>query len=712
MFKSRLAATALLLAGLVCAGTMRTGASPQGGAAQGDTPAQGGATAQGGGAQGGGAQSGGATAQPPTFRGAIDFIRVDVFVSDRSGRPITDLEQADFEVIEDGKPQSVQQFRVIKIEGNTVPGDTYIRQIHSPLEEEEEARRDDVRLFAFFLDDYHVRDRNAIAVRAPLIKFIETQVRPTDMLAVMYPLTPVSDVLFTRDHEAVINAIQRFEGRKYNYTPRNEVERQQVDRNSTDTVEKLRNQVVYTAIESLTLHLGALRDSRKSVIFVSEGFTVLLPPQMRRQFAEGIQPLNSGAGANPNVEAQLENTAQMDLDNRMRDVYKSANRNNTAFYPLDPRGLAVFEFDLSDGSTGGVIDQGTDARSLRSTQETLRNLALETGGRAIINRNTLTDGLAEMMRDSSFYYLLGYTSQAPADGKFHEIKVRVKRSGVDVRSRRGFWAYTDADIKRLNAPKAPEMPKPVQQALATLSTPLQAARFVRTWVGTERGENGKTRVTLIWEPLPVVQGVRREQAGRVSLLAVDSSGSLVFRGRSPDAAAGPTAPATTPASAPQRFVFEAPPGKLEMRMQVDAAGGGRLDDETRILDIPDLTGAQARLSTPRVFRSRNAREFQSVVSDPDAVPVASREFSRVERLLIRFDAYVPGSEKAAPVAVLLSPGGQKVADLTVAPATAGGTHQIDFALNARAAGEYVVEITLKDGTGTEAKEWIAIRVGA
>ena len=128
--------------------------------------------------------------------------------------------------------------------------------------------------------------------------------------------------------------------------------------------------------------------------------------------------------------------------------------------------------------------------------------------------------------------------------------------------------------------------------------------------------------------------------------------------------------------------------------------------------MPDLTSAQARLSTPRVFRSRNAREFQGVVSDAAAVPVASREFSRVERLLIRFDAYVPGSEKAAPVAVVLSPGGQKVTDLTVAPTTVGGTHQIDFALNGMAAGEYVLEITLKDATGAEAKEWIAIRVGA
>ncbi len=121
---------------------------------------------------------------------------------------------------------------------------------------------------------------------------------------------------------------------------------------------------------------------------------------------------------------------------------------------------------------------------------------------------------------------------------------------------------------------------------------------------------------------------------------------------------------------------------------------------------------QARLSTPKVFRTRNAREFQAIVADAGAVPVAAREFSRTERLLIRFDAYGPGSEKPVPTAVILSRTGQKLAELPVAAAAAGGTHQIDLPLNTMAAGEYIVEISVKDATGTEAKELVAMRVGA
>ena len=299
----------------------------------------------------------------------------------------------------------------------------------------------------------------------------------------------------------------------------------------------------------------------------------------------------------------------------MREVYRAANRSNTAFYSLDPRGLAVFEFDIADGGAAGLPNLDQDRRSLRSTQETLRALSLETDGRAIVNRNTLVDGLAQMVRDSSFYYLIGYTTQAPNDGKFHDIKVQVKRSGVDVRARKGYWALTPTEIAQFNAPRTPDMAKPMQQALAALASPVQGAKFVRTWVGTERGENGKTRVTLTWEPLPIQQGVRREQAGRVSLLAADAQGALVFRGRSPDASpaqGGSTAEpapsgaqaartAATPASAAQRLVFDAPPGKLDLRMSIEGAAGGTLDTENRTIDVPDLTAPKALLSTPRVF---------------------------------------------------------------------------------------------------------------
>jgi VWFA-related protein len=657
-------------------------------------------------------------AAQPTFKAGINFVRVDVIVTDRKDTPVTNLTKDDFEVIEDGKVQPIEQFRLIKVDGAAKPGDPPPRQIRNRDDEQQEAGRDDVRVYAFLLDDYHVRRSTSMTVRNPIVQFIQTQLRPNDLVAVMYPLTPIGDLLFTNDHASIVSAIERFEGRKYDYTPRNIYE-QNYARLSPQDIERIRNDIVMGALKALSIRLGSLREGRKSIILVSEGFTALLPPQMNRADASRpVDPRQTAVAAGAQ-DSDRQRTAewfqQSEVMMRLREVYQDANRHNTSIYSLDPRGLTPFEFQIDDVPFASPPSFATDARVLQMSQDTLRVLAEETDGRAIVNRNSLAQGLAQIVRDSSFYYLLGYNStQAQNDGKFHEIKVRVKRPNVDVRARKGYWALTAADVSKVTNP-TPDVARPVSQALATLATSAVAGKYVRTWVGTQQGENGRTRVTVIWEPLPQVPGARREQPGRVSLLAADAAGDLIFRGSSPDTAvASATAarpvPAAAAATTPQRIVFDAAPGKVELRMTVQEAGtGGTLDQEIRSIDVPDLTAPQAAISTPRVFRGRTPRELQTAAADPNAIPVASREFSRTERLLIRFDVYAAGTEAPEPTAALLNRAGQKMSDVPITPAQAGGTHQINLGLGTVPAGEYLVEITVKGASG-EAKELVPLRV--
>jgi hypothetical protein len=166
-------------------------------------------------------------------------------------------------------------------------------------------------------------------------------------------------------------------------------------------------------------------------------------------------------------------------------------------------------------------------------------------------------------------------------------------------------------------------------------------------------------------------------------------------------------PATAAAPGPQRLVFEAAPGEIELRMSVEAAAGGMLDSEIRKIVVPDLTSTEAAISTPRVHRARTVREFQTIAADSTAVPAVAREFSRTERLLIRFEVY----GNATPTAVLMNRNGNKMADVPVAASPVAGTHQIDLSLASIAAGEYLVEITAKGATG-EAKELVPLRVGS
>ena len=103
---------------------------------------------------------------------------------------------------------------------------------------------------------------------------------------------------------------------------------------------------------------------------------------------------------------------------------------------------------------------------------------------------------------------------------------------------------TAEDLAKAANP-TPDVAKPIQQALASISTSVQSGKYVRTWIGSERGDNGKTRMTLIWEPLPTLPGVTREAPGRVSVLAASEAGDLLFRGRTPDAAVASTGCAAT-----------------------------------------------------------------------------------------------------------------------------------------------------------------------
>jgi hypothetical protein len=140
-------------------------------------------------------------------------------------------------------------------------------------------------------------------------------------------------------------------------------------------------------------------------------------------------------------------------------------------------------------------------------------------------------------------------------------------------------------------------------------------------------------------------------------------------------------------------------------------GAGTLDRDIQSVEIPDFSGVQPALSTPRVFRARTARDVQLLQADSAAVPAVGRDFSRTERLVIRFDAYLPGTEQPAPVARLLNRAGTKMSDVAVTPGGAAGAFAVDVGLNAIPPGEYLVEIGLTGG-GSETTSLVPFRVGS
>ncbi len=385
-----------------------------------------------------------ATRQPaPIFRSTIDLVRVDVSVTGRDDQALADLRIGEFAVSEDGVPQKIEALEFVRLDGTRTSDREESLDIRSPEHAALEAARDDVRLFVIFWDDYHVdwEPTVTLPLRRALAALVQ-QFGPNDLVAIMDPLTPIDALAFTRTRRALLDRIDKIEGRRGRMFPvRSAAEENQL---REPNAAELRAGVSLSALDALVTHLGGLREGRKSVLFVSQG-----------------PPLGRVGSSN---------------EDRLRDIVQSANRSNVTIHVYDPRPLGAAPF-------GGA--------------EVLARLGSETGGRAILGSNDPGPRLTQVIADASAYYLLGYVpSRPPNDGKFHKIEVRVTRRGARVLARRGYWAPTakEATPVAAAAPLAPGL----SEALATLARP-RGGHLVDTWVGASAGLPGRSRLAVTWE---------------------------------------------------------------------------------------------------------------------------------------------------------------------------------------------------------------------
>jgi VWFA-related protein len=629
-------------------------------------------------------------AQQPTFRARIDSVVVDVSVTDKQGRPVTDLAQSDFEIRENNKPQTVETFKLIQIDDTADTGANGSHAIRSESDEARELARDDTRLIVIFLDDYHVRLINSMRVRDQLAAFVN-QLSPRDLVAVMYPLTPPDALAFSYDDAGVADAVSKFVGRKYDYTPRNPIE-EQYQQMPPEVQEQMRNQVVISALQSLCTYLGTVRDGRKTVLYVSEGMTGTLPP--------GATTTGT-LGGSTGIPASQTVFDSMRLMEDFKYVFAAAGRSNTSIYTLDPRGLAGSEFGVNDNVTAG-----TDQQALSESTDLLRTIANQTDGRAIVNRNNPLPELRQMLRDTSAYYLLGYTSTVAArDGKFHEIDVRVKRKDVDVHARKGYWAYTAEEAEKALAPPKAGPPAEVGDALETLAAASRPAgdHPVRVWLGAAPGTGPTPLVTLAWDASAAVAPRDAADAvDHVEVVATADDGSSVFRGDVPQSAgaAGRVAGQTT---------FAARPGTVAVHVVAVNASGQRLDTDDTTIEVPDFTAVGPAITEPVVFRAQTAHELQQIRAAAAPVPAVGREFSRTEQLLLRFHVLGPAGTSPAVTMRLLNQQGDQMATLPPPTGAGAGAYEAQLGLAALAPADYLIEIAADVG-GQKVRRLLAIRI--
>jgi VWFA-related protein len=537
---------------------------------------------------------------------------------DKDGRPVRTLTADDFELRENGELQSISSFKLVDANGQ--PTDDLSLPIRSPQHAATEAARDDVRVFVIFWDEYHI-DQFGSAVRArdQLTRFVLEAFGPTDLVALMDQLTPVDALRFTRDRRALADQVHQLRGRRGLYVPTRSAIEEAHLRNGQD-VERIRAQVTTTALKSVIMHLGTLRQGRKAVVFVSESLGRLGQDTIRV----------------------------------VSDLIRTANDNNTAVYTVDPRGL------LAGGAGFGGVSQ------------MLASLADATGAEAIVS-NDFNAALRKVVATSSAFYLLGYSPKdAQLDGKFREIKVKVKQGGVQVRARNGYWAPRGADLERARAVAlAASLPSSVAKAFKEL-TPDNSRRPAEFWIGVSPTADA-CAVSIAWAPRPGIEG--RAAAGSVLVTATSGTEKL-FEGVLKD----------------NTGTFKAPAGPVQLDFTIRDSAGEMIDREQRTVTVPDLAKTTLALTTPVVSRARSAAEFRTLMAVPEPAPFAGRDFTRSDRLLVRVAAYGTASAEAEVTAQLVGPRGTTLAELPIQADGESGGFRLDLPLSSLATGEFLIAI--------------------
>jgi VWFA-related protein len=649
------------------------------------------------------------------FRTEANFVRVDAYPT-RKGQPVLDLTAEDFEVFEDGKAQAVQSFERVIV---TPAGPEALRSEPNTIEASRQlAANPRNRVFVLFLDTKHVSVSGGWHAREPIIRMIDRVLGPDDLVGIMTPRMAASDVVLARKTAVMADGLRNIWpwGERFTYQPD---EREATYEMCFPALEqrdllaemlaRKRERETLDALKELVYYLRDLREERKAIVTVSEGW-VLYRPNTSVTRLRGNEPIpgpdpiavgpdgrlgmkdrNNIGFSRQTCDADRQYLAQIDNEQYFREIMGEANRGNATFYTVDPRGLPVFDTPI-DQKVG--IHQ--DFAMLRARIDSLRTLADNTDGIAVLNHNDLDLGLKRISNDLSSYYLLGYYSNnSSLDGRYHTIKVRVKRPGVDVRARKGYRSASAEEVAAARTAAAAPIPPAaaaVGSAMASLSRLRPDTRFSMNAVPIQTGSGNSVSTVWIAGELPT--------GGRDNLLAQGGTVTLDLKaGESSTTTQVKLTSGQRSFAVPVKLSAPIESGALDVRATL-AGNGQEADPFSDILRL-DLASS---IGQPMLFR-------RGVSTGNRLLPAASFQFSRTERARLEFPA-VPDA-KAATGRLLDTRGEPLAVPVTIGERTDAQTGQrwvtADIILAPLSAGDYAVELT-RGEAGAQHKILTALRV--
>ena len=463
------------------------------------------------------ALSAGAQQQPspldtPIFRSAVDAIELDAFVVDAKGNPVTDLTENDFEILEDGQPQEISSFAVVNI-----PIETTVRPVVATAEPDVRTNEHpEGRIYLFAVDEIP----NALVprLRLRLRQFVEQHFGEHDTAAIVYVgrgrSTDGQD--FTGDRATLLRSIDKLSGGFGGgdlETPPTRVAT--VSPGVQAAIDEQVNQLGLTGQQAtaaraqLTAEAVAQADAQNNSIFQADtekDFLLrsrMLSLRRLTEFMAGMHGrrksiiyVTTGLGTSVFEALDYVGGVRTIAIEDLHAAITAATRGNVSIYPLDPGGITPGR----DASEGSAPDPENTIPVASETQigrlQDLRSLADATGGFAIVDTNNYKDAFTRVVRENSTYYVLGFTTSTPhTDGRFHTVQIRVKRAGLEVRSRGGYLAplHRKTPIITRASTLAPTIVEALQSPIGVSGVP------IRLFAAPYRASDQQARVAITAE---------------------------------------------------------------------------------------------------------------------------------------------------------------------------------------------------------------------
>jgi VWFA-related protein len=635
------------------------------------------------------------TAAPRPFTTEVNYVRVDMYPTS-GDRPVVDLQLSEIELLEDGVPQKIEQFEHVFVSG---PRPQTTRREPSTTAEMRRAAQDPrARIVVLFLDPRFVDLMGSMRIRRPLIDALNRLIGGDDLIAVMTPAMSAESLTFTRRTGSIEQLLAQHWGEKGWPGITDPVEfqyeacypGQAFADIPPQMIARRREVLTLDALEDLTGYLRGLREERKAVITVTDGWPLYGPnpklaralidlggqvqipvprigrdPRTGRPTTDSTPPnmvSNAGVGTVDIVKCENDRLilSELNNENRFITMMQAANRANVSFYPVDP----------------GRLFSGQHSLDANRALETMVSI---TDGLKISETALFESGLRRIVDDLSNYYLLGYYSPAKADGRFHKITVRVKRPGINVRARAGYLAAkaveTGKPTTTTSSVETSEA-KTIAQALSPLSV-FSRELPVRVQAAAAWTSARAAIVRAVVEvPRSTATGDNWSQGGQVDATLLNADGKPVAKG---SAALEPGTFAVQIAITPTAPLE---PGDYKVLVRTKGVAAlGSTESVTFTLDADPL-GAGTLF-----FRRFGPRE----------IPTADLRFRRTERIIVETPASLGGEVSARLLGRTGLPLNVPVTATIRNDADGTRWRRVEITLAPLAPGEYIVETT----AGTE-----------